>query len=169
MQVKNLGRVVQGHVLDMDKHYLQGILQRYDEQLYLKWNPKKRQGYGMWEVRRRPTKKSLVFRGYGENGETIFSLEYVENDMVHHVLDAEYLDLRIPVKLLEMDTFKLDGNYNDIMEYRAAKREEELEARRTADIRYMVKENKKYYSQLRELVALGYNPAWFYSSHRKVK
>lgn len=135
------GSVVQGHVLDCSKKALEEKLRDYDPLLYVRWNPRKRSGMGIWEVRRRPEKNTAVY--YGElNGLPFFRMEPVEINVVSHVLDVEYLNYEILTKLKAMDTWQVD-NFADQFEYEERKAVEKAESRINEELRYGIKHHKK--------------------------
>lgn len=157
MQINNVGNTVEGHVLDINKTYFKQKLRQFDPRLYLKWNPKKRQGHGMWELRIKPLKKTAVYVGSME-GYSFIKLEDVENDLTHHILDLPTLDMRVFTRLREMDawtnkTMLEDADY--LAEQMLIKQELEIDDMR----RRMIKENKRYFSDMYEAVRSGVNPA----------
>lgn len=161
IQVSNLGRTVEGHVLDCNKKELIRLLKNYDSKLYLKWNPNKNKGYGMWEIRRTPNEKTAVYE-CDYRGAKIFSLKAVENDLINHVLDVPYLNYRVMNRIKEMDAW-VNKRLIEDMDYQAEKNLIASELKAEADRKYMIKHNKKYFGQLKQLVQDGYNPAYFFN------
>jgi hypothetical protein len=60
ISVGPVGSVSIGHVLDCNKKAFEAALTAYDPLLYVKWNPKKMRGHGVWEIRRKPEFYSAV-------------------------------------------------------------------------------------------------------------
>jgi hypothetical protein len=163
--VSNIGSIIEGHVLDVNKKHLESALKNYDNQLYLKWNPKKKNGFGMWEVRRRPNAKTAVYKtDLGKS--KIFELEYVEIDFVHHVLDVDYLNYNVLTRIKEMDAWNSPDLIKD-QDYAAEKKIIAEENSVSDELRYLIKQNRKYFGELQEAVRSGYNPAWFFGNRRK--
>lgn len=164
------GSVVTGHLFDCSKSALEEKLRRYDSLLYIRWNPKKRRGMGCWEVRRRPEKKTAVHKTTFQ-GMSFLSLEYVEQDMVHHVVDAPFLSYRIFDWLIEHDTTRImerkEGETDEAFmrrlhkeaDYRHDKFAEKLNAKASEDMRYMVREHKREIKEFKEALLSGFNPA----------
>lgn len=146
------GNIIQGHVLDCNKKWLEAKLQDYDRQLYVKWNPKKRNGRGVWEVRRHPNEKTLVQRCIG-----FWELQYVESDIIHHVMDAEYLDHRIIDKIKQMDTWQ-DKNWTKTLDKKAFEYEAKKRKTNREELTYNLKQHKQYWKDLQEMVRQGRNP-----------
>lgn len=156
-KVSSFGSVVQGSVLDMNKKYFCEKLKQYDPRLYLKWNPKKRKGHGVWEIRIKPSKPTLVYHGEFM-GQELCSLEYIESDMIHHVLDVNVLNMQVFNKLREMDAWE---NKNLIAEgdYEAERQLIKQELQQDEERLRMIRENKKYFRELHEVARSGVNPA----------
>lgn len=157
IEIGPTGKLVRGHVLDIGKNTLERRLRGYDPLLYLAWNPKKRRGVGCWEVRRRPATMSEV--PWTEYGDTIiFKLEYVENNLINHVMDVEILGHDVMNRLYEMDMFRYENAMAEA-EYRAQKREERLTAQAHAESMYAARQHKRQIQEIRELILSGVNPA----------
>lgn len=153
------GQIITGHVLDVNKKHLERAMKAYDDQLYFKWNPEKREGFGMWEVRRRPNTKVPVYCGQLE-GKKYYKLEYQEHEQINHIMYVEFLNYNIITKLKSIDTWvnpewleKLDQSAEDYID-KAYKERKDF-------IRYSIKQDKKYAAGFREAVRSGYNPLWF--------
>lgn len=151
-----LGRVVKGSVHDCDKKWLERQLKAYDSQLYIKWNPDKNHGRGIWEIRRRPDRKSLVWQG-----SRWFKVEYVENDQIHHVMDSFVLTPRILDKIYEMDTTR-HHNYVDKLEYEQERSQIRLENEARKEREYIVRHEMRYFKHLKEEMLAGRNPLRFF-------
>lgn len=154
--VKNLGKLVEGHVLDVNRKQFELELKRIESRLYLKWNPEKQRGYGCWEIRIKPTKLTPVYQ-CSYRGSKIFTLEPIENSLVHHILDVPFLNYQVLNKLREMDT---QGNTSwvDNMDYEAEREDIKYRAKVTSIHRDMIRSNRKYFKQLQEAMLSGYNP-----------
>jgi hypothetical protein len=151
------GKIVKGHVLDVNKAALERKLQDYDNLLYVKWNPNKRSGHGCWEVRRRPTEKTAMDKGtFG--GVHFIALEDFELDIVHHVLDVPFLNYDAVAKVKSMDTWGTKDWVSEL-DYKRSKYEENIQAKAKDDLRYSAKEYKKEIREFRELLLSGMNPA----------
>lgn len=151
------GGLIVGNGLDCNKAFLERILKAYDKQLYIKWNPKKRGGWGMWEVRRKPDTLTNVYHGEF-NGAKLYTAEYVEIDIVNHVLDVEVLHENILGKIKQMDTWG-KKNYIDELDSAAAKYKQEEEVKARAEMRYNAKQHKREWKEFAALVAQGVNPS----------
>jgi hypothetical protein len=161
-----LGRVTKGNVNDCRKSTLERLLKNYDPLLYIKWNPEKRNGIGVWEIRRRPTKKEEYYRGVWIDGTPVYELDYHENDLVNHVLDIPYLTERVLTKLYEMDTYRVD-KWVDKFDYEQERSQDKLEAQNREELAYQLRHHRKEIEILRESVRDGYNPAQFFAGFNK--
>jgi hypothetical protein len=151
------GRTVRGDVLDVNKAALERALRQYDSLLYIAWNPKKRQGMGCWEIRRRPEKKTAIHQG-SWNGLHFFELKYKELNVVHHVLDVPVLNYDVLARIKKMDTW----DYKDFgreVDYREAEYDERIESKAQEEMRYMIKQHKSEVRDLKEMLLSGMNPA----------
>src|ERR1044071_7768295 len=91
--VAPVGKIVTGNVLDCGKQALERKLREYDNQLYVKWNPKKLKGHGCWELRRRPELKSIKPGDVSVYaGNTIVFPKYHENGFDSHLKDFAFLN-----------------------------------------------------------------------------
>lgn len=155
------GKLVQGHVLDASKTSLEEKLRDYDKQLYLKWNPKKLKGWGCWEIRRLPEKKSIkeVLR---YKGASYVVLEFQELNLVNHVLDVGYINYDLVRKLKSMDMWvkHKDGTtFAHDHEYQEAKLMEAADKKALENTAYMAKQHKREINDFKELILSGMNPA----------
>ena len=132
----NIGRLVKGHVFDTDKRTFDRALRAYDPLLYTVWNTDKFHGRGCWEVRRRPEFNSALDVCEFE-GNLIFKVGPKEYDMIHHVLDTQFLNYDILRYLREQDTFQYGGS---TPQERASKWQDARE-RRSRDEREKAAEN----------------------------
>lgn len=160
-----IGKVVKGHVLDVNVKTIERQLQNYDKQLYIIWNPAKNSGNGIWEVRRRPNEKFAVY--WSTVGETdFFKLEYVELDLVNHVLDVPRLDYRLPEKIKAMDAW-VHKDYGKYLDDAADNEERKARKRENEEFRYKLKQERQHIQAFKEFVRSGYNPAYFLSQKFK--
>lgn len=151
------GKLIQFNTADCDKNALERSLKFYDRQLYLKWNPKKRSGWGMWEVRRRPNELTALYEGAVPGGE-LFRLEYSELDIVNHILDVPVLTYDVLGKIKSMDTWT-SKNWVATQDYEA-RRAKDLEDRRAREeLKYNIKQFKREWRELAIAVQQGMNPA----------
>ena len=156
LNYSTLGRLVVGSVHDCDRAGLERALRDFDKQLYLKWNPKKRNGMGCWELRRRPDGKEFVYKT-DFAGQKIYQLEYVEQDLVHHIFDLPYLSYELIGRLKKADTWN-DANFLDNMEYEADRQQRRVLANAKEELTYEVKQNKRIWRDFAEFVSHGGNP-----------
>ena len=130
------GNLIKGHVLDVNQKAFDEALQFYDRQLYSKWNGSKFHGRGAWEIRRRPEfNTALDVCEY--QGQLIFKVGPYESEMVHHILDTQFLNYDILRYLKQQDTFQYGGK---TPQEAAVKWQEERE-RRTRDAQEKAKEH----------------------------
>lgn len=155
------GNIIVGSVLDCNKKHLEKALKDYDKQLYLKWNPNKNNGVGLWEVRRKPDTLTAVPRWEYKNS-IIFELQPVENDLVNHVMDCEALNYNILTRLREMDTWSA-YKWVDNMEYEESKSKDRAYAENRANLRYAIKQHKRAFKDLQEHIRSGKSPIEFLS------
>ena len=155
--VAGTGSVVTGSVLDANPARIERALKFYDRQLYLKWNPKKRQGWGMWEVRRTPDQLTKVYQGRF-NGQKLYTLERKELDLIAHVLDVAVLNDTLLGKLKSIDAWATP-NFIDNLDHAAAKHAEAQKAKAREEMRYNIKQFKQEWKDFASLVSQGVNPA----------
>lgn len=161
VEIKNLGKCVQGHVLDITRKHFDRSLKNYDRLLYTKWNWRKNGGNGCWEVRRRPEKPYALYEGQYQ-GVKLFTVEYIETDAINHVLDVPFLNYAALERVKEMDAWVVD-NYLDTIEYAAEKQRSHLEQQNRDELRYQIKHHRKAFSILQEEMQGGRNPLKFLS------
>lgn len=159
IEVGPIGRLSTGHVLDVNKKGFEEALRMHDPQLYVKWNPKKLRGWGCWEIRRRPNFKVPVDYSVTHSGDTIFRMEYKENNLLHHVLDCAFLNYDQIRKIKEIDTWTNADHFVHDLDYKERKQQEEVQAKAKKELAYAIKQNKKVFEAFRELVQSGHNPA----------
>lgn len=163
-----VGKVVEGDVLDCNKANLERALKDYDHQLYLKWNPKKIKGHGCWELRRRPSYKTI--KAILElDGKSYILIDYVEHDIVHHVKDMAFLDYRILEWVKDHDLYT-QTNFEVGQEHRLNNWSADLDKRGEAarakikqdqykEAMYGLLQNKTAIREYKEAILSGTNPA----------
>lgn len=177
IEVARESTIITGNVLDVSRAPLLAALRRYDPQLYLKWNSKKRGGRGVWELRRKPEFKSVregrfldtpkrgrvFFPGdvYSFDEFTISVPKYHETEMENHVKDFDVLGYHILDFVAPHDTWKYGYRGKDTMreaEYNEAKYDEAIEDEMVKDLNYMIKQNRTQFADFRRYVSEGGNP-----------
>lgn len=152
-----LGKLIAGHVLDVNKKKFTEALQHYDKQLYVKWNPRKIRGHGCWEIRRKPAKKTILYKG-SWNGMNFYEPTTLEFNDIHHVLDCAFLNYDAIRKLKEMDTWDTK-NFSATLEQREADAQAKIQAKLLDEMKYTIKQHKSMagdlYEALRSGVPLG--------------
>lgn len=154
------GRLIEGHVLDCSKGPLLRKVKEYDDQLYFRWNPKKLQGWGCWELRRRPEHKQIVDYVVYE-GNTYTRLEYKENDLVCHIKDFPFLNYKILDWLKINDQWDKSYKAKDFgkeLEYKEAKIQEDLEEKADKERTYMLKQHRSQVKDFMSYVNEGGDP-----------
>lgn len=145
--------IIKGSVLDVRGDTIPLWLRRYDAQLEVRWSSQK----GKWEVWRRPTKKTELYQGEVSPGCALYTVEYLYKPLVHHVLDAEVLDWRVPARIKAMDT-QGDKNWVKRMEYESQRVLDKREASNREELKYAVKQHAKVFREWAESVSRGQNP-----------
>lgn len=177
ISVKGDSKIVRGHVLDVSVKPLLSALRQYDKQLYVKWNPKKRSGRGLWELRRKPEFKSVregrfldtPFRGRvffpGDIHEldttTISVPKYHENHVENHVKDFDHLTYDMVEWVSNHDLFKYGYRGKDALneaDYRGAKFDEKIDEAADDERQYELKQMRTQINGFREYVLSGGNP-----------
>jgi len=157
--VSPTGKLIQGNVLDVARKPFERALRDYDKQLYVKWNPNKLHGWGCWEIRRRPDTKTVVEVQEWE-GNTLVRVDWHENNLVNHILDAAFLNYDQLRKLKSIDTtVRGYSNWISDMEYWEKKEEERQIAAARAARDYAAKQYKSEIRDFKEMVNSGLNPA----------
>lgn len=159
------GSIIKGHVLDCAAAPVERALRAHDAQLYVKWNPRKLHGHGVWEVRRRPDTKSVLPEDvivFKKN--TFVFPKYHELDIVNHVLDVPFLNYNVVSKIKSMDAWsekfgERGKNFAKEAEYIEAKYDEKTEDDFLKEREYNLKQMKSEIRWLKEYVASGGNPA----------
>lgn len=156
------GRLIKGHVLDSAMKPLERALRTYDPLLYIAWNPRKLEGWGCWEVRRRPEKNTVkdivVFEG-----NTYVIVDSIENNFVHHVKDWAFLNYSLLKWVQDHDMWaKLGGraeNFGKELEYQEAKSGEAADKRKADELTYNAKQFKREIADFKDFILSGNNPA----------
>lgn len=152
-----VGNVSRGHVLDCSVEGITRALKDHDKQLYVKWNPKKLKGYGCWEVRRHPNFKTI--RDVAVIGDSYFlQMDYVENNLVHHVLDCAFLNYDAVRYVKFIDTTNEKHLIHDL-EYNEKTYNDKIQDAANKEMQYNLKQMRSLGGQLKEMVASGLNPA----------
>ena len=161
------GALIKGDVLDVNVRTLERLVKSYDDLLYFKWNPKKRFGMGVWELRRRPAHKSVT-QTLCLNGQTYHVLDYKEQDLENHVWDLPHLGYDLLQRLKEADQFLMCNyevgkelrvsRHNDYMMKKARQVKEEAKAKARADMMYNLKQDKGIIKDFQEKLLSGVDP-----------
>ena len=160
VQMAPMGKLIQGHVLDVAKAPLERALKDHDSQLYVKWNSKKLKGHGVWEIRRRPATKSVVDIVPAPGGGEIVVIDWEELDIINHVMDLPYLNYLAVTKIKAMDTWAGNRNYwADQLESKEAAHVAEGRERAKQEMRLKAREYKKEIRDFKEMILSGLNPA----------
>lgn len=172
ISVKNEGRLITGHVLDVAKAPLEEALQRYDTQLYLKWNSKKTK----WELRRRPEFKSVRVGRYldtPKKGRVFFPGDVYEFDGFtlavpkYHETSADCIKTldRLDYSLVEwvakQDLWQYGFKGKEFAresEYQEAKYEEKIDEESYAEKVYGFKQMRTQIQDFKQYIADGNNP-----------
>lgn len=167
IQVGPVGQIVKGNVLDVNKEPLERALKDFDHQLYLKWNPKKNNKEGCWELRRRPDAKVPHFVCVYE-GNTYCTMEYHESG-INHVKDFICLDYKILQWIKTHDTWSQFNYSKDsvdntngfirTMQLREDAKSIENLAKIRAETKYQLMQDRNAMKSYRNLVNSGTNPA----------
>jgi hypothetical protein len=152
----SFGKVVKGHVFDVNKKHLEKALKDYDNQLEIRWHTDKNRGRGCWELWRRPSQMTLIPRAAG-----FFELRYVYKPMIHHVMDVEFLSYNIITKLKEMDAWQ-HADYDQALIDQSREIERKTRAAAKEELRYGLKHNRRFVTAFKDAVASGYNPGAFF-------
>lgn len=147
------GNINVGHVADCNKERLERMLKDYDNQLYIRWDAKRKNGRGCWQIRRRPNDKTQVYQGHYQ-GQPIFTAEYVEEDLTHHVLDVEVLSYDLVGKIKSMDAWNEKHFINDL-EYLEDKASNEARKKNQEDLKYHMKQYRRTWRDMKEALASG--------------
>lgn len=169
VQTQPTGKIIQGHVLDMNPRNFERLLKDYDRQLYIYWNPKKLGGWGCWEIRRHPNQKTAILDAE-VGGMKIYRLEYLEHDMISHVMNCAYLNYERLEHLKKIDTW-VDGKYGATFAKELEDEEDqkitELEKKSVEEMKYGFRHEKWAARKMREAVADGVNPFAFFAGKYK--
>lgn len=167
IQIGPTGQTVVGDVLDVNKDTLERLCKQVDSRLYIKWNPTKNNGYGLWELRIRPTHKSIIYK-VSYQGNTYCILDYKENGFEHHVKDFQYLSYSILDWLRDADQWAMSNYEPDkllrLQRYLVkmddamyAKKDKAKEKARE-DMMYQIKQDKGIIKAYQEALLSGINP-----------
>lgn len=157
-EIAPTGKIIKGHVFDVNPRQFTEKLKQYDPHLYVKWNSKKLKGWGCWEIRRATTEYRITNIADISPTERILKLDYPEIDIVNHVLDCAFLNYDAIRKLKEMDTFRKD-HFIHTLEADEATRKKEIKAKAREELKYAIRHNKSLVKKAKDLVESGVNPA----------
>lgn len=162
------GQLIQGTVFDCNKSSVESAFKGYDPLLYIKWNATKNHNMGCWELRRRPEKKSIKETIEFE-GTKYHNLDYVELDVINHVLDMPILTTHFLDKLKRMDLWAAAGydgvNQNKLMskldsiEAAGEKYRTDGETKAYNEAVYQLRQGRTVLNRFRNDILSGLNPA----------
>lgn len=150
-----VGKVVKGHVLDVNVKAFGQALKELDKRLYVRWNPEKIKNHGCWEIRISPSKPVALHMGTWQ-GTDFYSLEYIEQNTIHHILDCAFLNYDALRKLKEMDTAN-PKHFIHSLEYDEQVRTNERYQRARDERTYAIKQNRTAIKELYERARSGEN------------
>lgn len=156
-EIAPTGRLVRGTIHDCNEKAFLRAIHAYDKSLYIKWNPTKRDGYGCWELWRKPTKKTLVNHGEFE-GCHFFTLEYQSKSLVHHIKDLEYLSYDLVDWLKQADGWN-HKSVGKLLDDAYVNHLDKIDAKKWEEIRLYLKDHKSEMKDLYEYVRSGGNLA----------
>lgn len=154
--LRNLGKSVQGHVLDVNRKHFNRALSNFDSNLYTKWNPNKNKGNGLWEIRMKPLRSITIYEGEFQ-GAKLFRVEPVEHPVINHILDVPFLNYSVISRLREMDAWENKTMIED-GDALAEKFRNQERARNKEELRYQIRHHKKYFETLQDEMRSGRNP-----------
>lgn len=162
------GNLIQGTIFDTPKEELERKLKRYDEQLYLKWEPKRNRGYGCWQLRRRPQFKTIV-DSFRVDGCIINRLEYKEIDIENHVWDINVLTESLLDRVKACDIWDRveyqEGRigrieqFNQDMEENYFGHRADTQEKTRKEMMYGIMQDKRIVKDFQERIVSGVNPA----------
>jgi hypothetical protein len=159
--MKPTGNLIRGHVLDSAVGPLVERLKDLDPRLYIRWNPKKLRGWGLYEVRYRPEFKTMKdYVVYG--GNTYVVVDYVENNFANHILDTPYLNYDILTRLKKMDMWANSDrgrNFLDQTESKAASLAEATKEKALTERKYELKQQSSMIRDLMDYTLSGGDPS----------
>lgn len=179
-KVNHESRLVEGHVLDVTRGPLLAALRRYDPQLYVKWNSKKRGGQGVWELRRKPEFKSVRegrfvdsptrgrvlipgdIHSFGDY--TISVPKYHETSFENHVKDFTHLSYGMVLWVAAHDLWEMQNcgykgkHFTKEAAYREAKYEEKIDEDSYAEKQYMIKQHSTQFQDFAAYINAGGDP-----------
>ncbi len=168
IEVGPTGNLIKGDVLDVSVRGLTEALQFYDPLLYLKWEPKKRDGQGMWTLRRKPEFKVLTYHGEFE-GKQLYTLEYKEMDLENHVFNLPSLNYKLLDRVRKADVWvRADYDRSNQRKVQAwtKKLDEDEELYKTEmeqkihkEAMYNMMQHRSALKEYKEAILSGTNPA----------
>lgn len=172
--------MITGHVLDCSVRSITRALNDIDQRLYVKWNPKKLKGWGLWEIRFRPEfkvakasqnprelpngMKTPAVQGdiYEMDGYTISVPKYHENNLDNHIMDVPFLNYLAIEKLKSMDTWQHSNRGQHFvadMESKAASFAERKNEIAKQERNYELRQNKTAIRDLMNYTLSGNDPS----------
>lgn len=167
-------RIICGHVLDVSRAPLLAALRSYDPHLYFKWNPKKRNGLGVWELRRKPEFKTIretiipdddrIPPTQGDifyyKGMTISQPKYHET-LENHVKDFEILGYHILEWVKKHDMWEYGFRGKDMLrtaDYKEALFLNKIDEDSASEREYNIRQHKTLIEDFKQYVLSGGNP-----------
>lgn len=150
------GELIEGHVLDCRKKWLEQKLKDFDKDLYLKWNGKSAKGRGKWELRLRNTKYKICQGAL--NGLPLYTLDYLES---HSFLmfDMNYLGLPVYDRIRSWtDVRDLKSPISKIYEEKEFEIKDRANKKAMEDFKYNVKQTENVWDYFMQKIARGENP-----------
>jgi len=148
-----VGKLVSGHVLDVNRKPFERALRDLDPHLYVRWNSKKLRGWGCYEIRRKPSQKTAIYQG-SHAGVNYMKVQYVEFNDIHHVIDAAFLNYDVIRKLKEMDTWT---NKNWVADFEKGEEDyrDARQAKALDHLKDVIRDNRSAMRDLMHMVQSG--------------
>lgn len=160
---KGQGLVVKGTVFDVNRKNFERALKDLDPELFVVWNPYRKEGVGCWQIWIKPLTKTPVYQTTHEGNE-IHSLEYKYIPVEHHIMDLDTLNYDVIEKLRKMRVTVQDIENAD---YEARRKQVKEEEQYLQERKYAVRHTREIWKAFHEYVKSGYNPMWFFDQNRK--
>lgn len=168
IEIGPTGYLITGTVFDCNRSTIEEAIKAYDPLLYLKWNPTKQYGMGVWELRRRPEQKSIK-ETICYCGINYHVLDYRELDVENHVFDLPVLGPYVVEKVKKADmwvradydhhnTRRLTTMLDGLDSVREKLKQNTIDKAREEAI-YQFKQDKQIMAGYREAILSGTNPA----------
>lgn len=157
------GKVIKGHVLDVNEKSFNEALRFYDPLLYTNWNPKGLSGWGNWEIRRKePLKYSVlmgehkgtkIFKLVDHPGQVLRRMAFLNYDTIRHLIEADLFTYMDRHGIRNNDQLESHMSYVE-KQQQAAAMEKTKE-----NLKYAIRQNKSVAKDFYEAVRSGVNPA----------